>query len=142
MQKRELEKKQVESIQSTKRAKKSSKGLGDTIEKITTATGIKKVVEWFADGKDCGCDSRKKYLNKLFPYNKPNCLTEHEYQYLSKYYQDNKNSITPSTQRDILNIYNRVFNEKKTPTSCSSCFLQTIHNNLKKVYEQYESDKK
>lgn len=48
-----------------------SKGLGDTIEKITKATGIKKVVETVAKatGKDCGCKNRKNTLNKLFPYN-------------------------------------------------------------------------
>ena len=44
-----------------------SKGLGDTIEKFTTATGIKKVVETVTKG-DCGCAKRKKTLNDLFPY--------------------------------------------------------------------------
>tara|TARA_Y100001938_G_C8084312_1_gene431010 strand:- start:14 stop:199 length:186 start_codon:yes stop_codon:yes gene_type:complete len=48
----------------------SHKGLGDTIEAITTATGIKKVVDVVskATGKDCGCGARKKKLNKLVPY--------------------------------------------------------------------------
>lgn len=48
-----------------------SKGLGDTIEKITTATGIKKVVETVAKvtGKDCGCNKRRDTLNRVFPYN-------------------------------------------------------------------------
>jgi len=47
-----------------------SKGLGDTIEKITTATGIKKVVETVAKaaGKDCGCKERRDALNRAFPY--------------------------------------------------------------------------
>jgi hypothetical protein len=51
--------------------KKKSKGLGDTIEKITKATGIKKVVDKVAKatGKDCGCGERKDTLNRLFPYN-------------------------------------------------------------------------
>ena len=42
-----------------------SKGLGDTIEKITTATGIKKVVEKVAEatGRECGCNKRKEILN-------------------------------------------------------------------------------
>jgi hypothetical protein len=42
-----------------------SKGLGDTVEKITTATGIKNVVEKVskATGKDCGCNKRKEILN-------------------------------------------------------------------------------
>ena len=48
-----------------------SKGLGDSIEKITKATGIKKVVDTVAKatGKDCGCGARKNSLNKMFPYN-------------------------------------------------------------------------
>jgi hypothetical protein len=48
-----------------------SKGLGDTIEKVTEATGIKKVVETVAKaaGKDCGCSKRKDALNRAFPYN-------------------------------------------------------------------------
>jgi len=48
-----------------------SKGLGDTIEKITKVTGIKKVVDIVnkTTNKDCGCDKRKEKLNKLFPYN-------------------------------------------------------------------------
>ena len=50
---------------------KKSKGLGDTIEKFTKATGIKKVVDKISDvtEKDCGCEERKKNLNRLFPYN-------------------------------------------------------------------------
>jgi len=49
-----------------------SKGLGDTIEKITKATGIKAVVETLSKvtGKDCGCKQRKENLNKKFPYKK------------------------------------------------------------------------
>ena len=42
-----------------------SKGLGDTIEKITTATGIKKAVDTVSKvtGKECGCGRRKEKLN-------------------------------------------------------------------------------
>tara|TARA_Y100000114_G_C11729000_1_gene312522 strand:- start:28 stop:234 length:207 start_codon:yes stop_codon:yes gene_type:complete len=49
---------------------KESKGLGDTIHKITTATGIKKVVDKISEktGKPCGCGQRRKALNKMFPY--------------------------------------------------------------------------
>ena len=51
---------------------KKSKGLGDSIEKITKATGIKKVVDTVSEvvKKDCGCGKRKDTLNRLFPYNK------------------------------------------------------------------------
>lgn len=49
-----------------------SRGLGDTIEKFTKATGIKKVVDTVAKatGKDCGCNKRKDSLNRAFPYDK------------------------------------------------------------------------
>jgi hypothetical protein len=49
-----------------------SKGLGDTVEKFTKATGIKQVVEKVsqATGTDCGCGQRRDTLNRIFPYNK------------------------------------------------------------------------
>jgi len=48
-----------------------SKGLGDTIEKITTTTGIKTVVDKVSEGLNipCGCQKRKEALNNMFPYN-------------------------------------------------------------------------
>ena len=51
-----------------------SKGLGDSIEKVTKATGINSFVEVLARNgilgrnKDCGCKKRKEALNKAFPY--------------------------------------------------------------------------
>ena len=47
-----------------------SKGLGDTIEKVTKATGIKRVVDAVSEstGKDCGCGKRRDALNRVFPY--------------------------------------------------------------------------
>tara|TARA_R100000808_G_scaffold24259_2_gene55412 strand:+ start:40 stop:204 length:165 start_codon:yes stop_codon:yes gene_type:complete len=48
-----------------------SKGLGDSIEKITTATGIKPLIQIAARSmgyEDCGCDKRKQWLNNQFPY--------------------------------------------------------------------------
>jgi len=53
-----------------------SKGLGDTIEKITKATGIKSFTQVLArndilgKNKGCGCNKRKEALNKAFPYKK------------------------------------------------------------------------
>ena len=40
-------------------------GLGDTIEKITTATCIKKAVDTVSKvtGRECGCGRRKEKLN-------------------------------------------------------------------------------
>lgn len=47
-----------------------SKGLGDTIAKVTKATGVKSVVDAIssATGKDCGCEGRRDTLNRIFPY--------------------------------------------------------------------------
>lgn len=50
-----------------------SKGLGDTVARITKATGIDKVAEGVARAlgkEDCGCNKRKEALNKAFPYKK------------------------------------------------------------------------
>ena len=49
---------------------KNHKGLGDTVEAVTSATGIKAIVEAGskAFNKPCGCQQRKKTLNDLFPY--------------------------------------------------------------------------
>ena len=50
-----------------------SRGLGDTIEKFTTATGIKNVVTKVtkaAGVNDCGCGQRRDTLNRVFPYKK------------------------------------------------------------------------
>lgn len=47
-----------------------SRGLGDTIAKVTKTTGIKSIVDKVASatGKDCGCSKRQDTLNRLFPY--------------------------------------------------------------------------
>ena len=47
-----------------------SRGLGDTVEKFTKASGIKKLVDNVSKGLNipCGCSSRRDYLNKMLPY--------------------------------------------------------------------------
>ena len=49
-----------------------SQGLGDSVEKFTKATGIKKMVDTMSRGLNlpCGCEARKGVLNKMFPYKK------------------------------------------------------------------------
>ena len=48
------------------------RGLGDVVEAVTEATGIKKAVETVAKatGRDCGCGRRKEKLNKMVPFTK------------------------------------------------------------------------
>jgi len=53
--------------------KEKSKGFGDTIAKITNATGLDKVADAVAKAagaEDCGCNRRRKTLNEIFPYTK------------------------------------------------------------------------
>jgi len=116
---------------------KQAKGLGDTIKKITKATGIDKVVEFIA-GEDCGCDERQKELNTKFRYDIPECLNEEEYNYLKtelpKY---QTRPITADEQRALLKIYNRIFKRNKSFTTCSSC-IKGLYNELNTVLKSYD----
>ena len=50
-----------------------SKGLGDTIAKITRATGVNSLAQLASRAtgyKDCGCNKRQNWLNAQFPYYK------------------------------------------------------------------------
>jgi len=123
----------------TKRKKKKSKGLGDTIEKFTEATGIKKVVKWIA-GEDCGCDKRKEKLNQIFKYkSNPECLNESEYNYLTEFFKVAKQTLKYDEQREILAISNRVFNERRELSTCGSCVRELI-NQMKRLYDIYKEE--
>jgi len=113
-----------------------SNGLGDQIEKITEATGIKRAVKFLA-GEDCGCDRRKEILNRMFPSQKPNCLTEDEFNYLSDWFSRSRNTVTATQQVELVTIYNRVFNDNAEGTSCGSCFVNNVLRKLEKVYYKY-----
>jgi len=120
-------------------AKQKSKGLGDSIEKLTEVTGIKKAVEIFSEatGIDCGCDKRKETLNKLFPYNRDiNCLNETDYNSLTKYLDANQTTLNAIEQQEISNIYYNVFNYRLQISSCASCWKGKL-DELRKVYNEY-----
>tara|TARA_R100001443_G_scaffold93288_3_gene99871 strand:+ start:3146 stop:3322 length:177 start_codon:yes stop_codon:yes gene_type:complete len=55
------------------RLNNKSRGLGDTIAKVTKATGIDKLANSMAKAmgkEDCGCGQRRDTLNRAFPYKK------------------------------------------------------------------------
>ncbi len=122
------------------KGRKKAQGLGDTIEQITEATGIKKVVETFSKvtGVDCKCEERKAKLNNLIPYRrKVNCLTESDYEALKPFVSPKKGSLTPNEQWQIQSIYFRVFEVKLDNSNCPSCWRDII-NDLRKVFNEYQ----
>jgi tyrosine-protein phosphatase YwqE len=114
-----------------------SKGVGDTVAKITKATGVDKLVKFIA-GEDCGCDERQVKLNKLFTYKKINCISEDDYTYLSDFVDSNTNKITNQQKVRLITIHNNIFNtNQKTNTSCSPC-ISGVVNKLKKYLQVYK----
>jgi len=123
-------------------AKRKSAGLGDSIEKLTEVTGIKKVVEMFSEatGIDCGCDERKEKLNNLFPYNRNiNCLNESDYNKLTKYLSAEQSTLNSIEQQEVSDIYFNVFNYRLQISSCASCWKGKL-DELRRVYNEYRSD--
>lgn len=129
--------------------KKEPIQLGDAVEKVTKATGIKAIVKHLV-GDDCGCDERKEALNEwgakitskinnLFKRN-TNPLTEDEYDYLHNYFTSGNRMVRPSEQLRLLEINNRVFNQKLQYTTCGSCVIEMV-NQLKFLYNVYSTTK-
>ena len=113
-----------------------SKGIGDSIEKITKATGIKKVVDKISEvtGIPCNCEERKRKLNTIFPYGNVRQFTEDELSIYESVLPRLKGSkITGSDQAILIKLYNKVFNANKKTSGCSSCVQETLAK-LAKVY--------
>ncbi len=100
--------------------------------------GVEQVAKWLL-GEDCGCEERKEKLNKLFPYKKPKCLTEDEYNFLITFYDERSSRLKPTEQASILRIYNRVFGIRQEPTRCADCWRRIL-TELEKVIQTYEQD--
>ena len=114
-------------------------GLGDVIEKITEATGIKKMVKSIF-GEDCGCDERKEALNKIpfFQQRGTECLTEEEYFTLEHWFSEPRNVVSPKDQDLLFTIYNRIYHKRQGRTGCSSC-VKTVINELELMFNYYNS---
>ena len=91
-------------------------GLGDAIESITKATGIKKVVDALTD--DCGCEARKKYLNqfKLPTRAKAKrCFTIEQRKQFADYMT--RRTLKGWSREDIIMLIDLFENEPPVPTS-------------------------
>ena len=118
------------------------KGLGDTIEQITTATGIKAVVDKISEvtGIDCGCEERKEALNKLWSYRQPNCISEDNVTWLAEFLQNKPEQLTIKAQERLKIIYKEVFSVDFMTTSCGSCWRDMIRE-IERVYEVQTNEK-
>ena len=118
------------------------KGLGDTIEQITTATGIKAVVDKISEvtGIDCGCEERKELLNKIWTYRQPNCLSNESIEWLSTFLPNRPEQLTIKQQEKLKVIYKETFNTDFRGTSCGSCWRDMIRE-IQKVYEVQTNEK-
>lgn len=141
MPKKSLKNKQTRTIEHTESPEtqeRPSLGLGDTIQTITQATGIDKLVKFIA-GEDCGCEERKEKLNKLFRYKQPLCLTEQEYNYLTEFQKVNSPTLSKQEGDEIATIWNRVFQSRKfyRPCTCNPKAWQSMIDELLIIYKEY-----
>jgi hypothetical protein len=115
----------------------NSSGLGDMVEKITKATGIKKAVEFIA-GEDCGCEERKERLNNLRFRRTPKCLNESEYYFLKDLYESKRPVSRPDLER-LVDIECRIFSKRYSGPICGNCGdAQRIIRDMKEIFENYE----
>jgi len=109
--------------------KMQAKGFGDTIDAITTGTGIKRLVKWFF-GEDCGCEERRKYFNELLPY-PAKCLTDEQREQYQQFCNTRnieligngqaKGTLSKDEIKFITKLYAEVFNRKVWSVPCVSC---------------------
>jgi hypothetical protein len=130
-------------------------GLGDIVEKITKATGIKKVVETVAKAvdADCGCSKRKdslneyskKFLDLFVSRRKPlRCLTTEMFDSYSAFIE--RRSLNLWQDEDVkllINLYAHVFAiQYQNKDLCRNCggtgkILFRMTEELDKVYKAY-----
>lgn len=94
-----------------------SKGLGDSIAKLTKAVGI----------KPCkSCEKRKNILNKLFPFKRVNVLNDAQMKLLAK--------LDSLSDTEIIEIYNDVFNTNLTIDAFNINIRNAVINDLSSLY--------
>jgi len=118
------------------------KGLGDVIESITKATGIKSILG------DCkGCEQRKEKLNQRFPFFKDAKMNEMQAQVYEHHRESakralNEGTINTTNQRPLVQIYNDVFQPrpKQKIITCQKCWgdVERIILQLEQAYLIYK----
>ena len=128
---------------------KGTKGLGDVIESITEATGIKKAVKKVF-GDDCGCSERKEKLNKFRIKTKhtARCMKPEELTTWQKFRELNEWKVQGITINDVsielvYRFYVSIFELKGVAKPCRSCSPKPlIHmiESIDKVYNEQTAE--
>lgn len=135
--------------QSTKK-RQPTKKLGDAVEAVTKATGIKAVVDFFTPSDaDCGCDSRRQELNEagekmlnsiknLFTKEIQRGLWKEEYDILTPIMAEwEKGDMSRPQAKKVWEIHRQVFySSYKNFPSCGKC-IASMANELEKIYKEY-----
>lgn len=123
-----------------RKPKKQSKGLGDTIENITSATGVDKVAKAIL-GDDCGCDKRKEKLNKLLPYRLKvvNCPSEEQIKWYKEFQEKRTLMLSNEQRKQICLYYSEIFNVPyfEPCVNCSPKPYIKMIEELDKVFKEY-----
>ena len=94
-----------------------SKGIGDSIAKLTKAVGI----------KPCkSCEKRKNILNKLFPFKTVNVLNAPQMKLLAE--------LDSLSDTEIIEIYNDVFNTNLDIITFNINIRNAVINDLSNLY--------
>ena len=118
------------------RAKKKPQGLGDVVENVTEATGIKALVKAVA-GDDCGCDERKRILNELFPMNRDVRMNERQ-KVIWESVIEGALAASSRIDRNTMTAFRQLHEElglgKLRIGGCSRCARREL-NRMRKIYE-------
>ncbi len=91
-----------------------SKGIGDSIAKLTESVGIKPCVS---------CEKRKNILNKLFPFKQVNALNRAQIKLIAK--------LDTLSDMELIKIYNDSFNTNLTIDTFNENIRKAVINDLK-----------
>ena len=122
-------------------------GLGDVIEDITKATGIKALVDKVSDvlGVDCGCDERREKLNNLLPRGRKQlrCMTDQERNTYGEFMQTRKaGRLEKDEVKYLMGLYAKIYNRTWRKVRCTQCALASrvkeALSDLDKTYNNHK----
>ncbi len=82
----------------------------------------------FCITENCEC-SIKPMLDHLFPYYKPECLTEDEFNILKDNLIDKKD-LSEDNKEELLKVYNRVFKQNRG-------YGDKVYNHIERIYREF-----